>query len=114
MRTRCMNRIVTILIFSFLSITSFSQTDFSSQLSAWKSKFPEEEYVAASFNTIISFTLNANPKPGFAKVNVLVRDEITLVPTKDFKAFEDGLFYNQQVTITVQIIWLSTANEGME
>ena len=94
-----MNRAINIILFSFLSIASFAQTDYSSQLGAWKSKFPEEEFVAASYKTIVSFTLNANPKPGFAKVNVLVRNEITIVPTKDFKAFDDGLFYNEQVSI---------------
>jgi hypothetical protein len=77
-----MIRIITIVLFSFISIISFSQTDYTSQLSAWKSKFPDEEFVAASYKTIINFTLNANPKPGFAKVNVLVRNEITIVPTK--------------------------------
>ena len=99
MGKRTMNRTLTTILFSFISIVSFSQTDFTSQLSAWKSKFPEEEYVAASYKTTVNFTLNANPKPGYAKVNVLVRREIVIVPTKDFKAFDDGLFYNDQVSI---------------
>src|SRR6185369_1518876 len=99
MRPGSMIRIITVVLFSLISIVSFSQTDYTSQLSLWKSKFPEEEFVATRYNTIIRFTLNANPKPGFAKVNVLVRNEITIVPTKDFKAFDDGLFYNQQVSI---------------
>jgi len=99
MRPGSMIRIITVVLFSLISIVSFSQTDYTSQLSLWKSKFPEEEFVAARYNTIIRFTLNANPKPRFAKVNVLVRHEITIVPTKDFKAFDDGLFYNQQVSI---------------
>jgi len=94
-----MIRAITIILFSTFSISSFSQTDYSSQLSSWKTKFPEEEFVAVNYNTIISFTLNANPKPGFGKVNALVRHEVTLVPTKDFKGFNDGLFYNQQVSI---------------
>ena len=99
MRSRSMIRAITIILFSTFSISSFSQTDYSSQLSSWKTKFPEEEFVAVNYNTIISFTLNANPKPGFGKVNALVRHEVTLVPTKDFKGFNDGLFYNQQVSI---------------
>ncbi len=69
MRSLSMFRAISIGLFSIVAISSFSQTDYSSQLSAWKSKFPEEEFVAANYNTIISFTLNANPKPGFAKVN---------------------------------------------
>jgi len=58
-----MIRAITIILFSTFSISSFSQTDYSSQLSSWKTKFPEEEFVAVNYNTIISFTLNANPKP---------------------------------------------------
>jgi transglutaminase-like putative cysteine protease len=94
-----MIRAITFILFSIVSTFSFSQTDYASQLSSWKTKFPEEEFVAVNYNTIISFTLNANPKPGFGKVNALVRHEVTLVPTKDFKGFNDGLFYNQQVSI---------------
>ena len=99
MGSRSMIRAITIFLFSIVSIFSFSQTDYSSQLSSWKTKFPEEEFVAVNYTTIVSFTLNANPKPGFGKVNALVRHETTLVPTKDFKGFNDGLFYNQQVSI---------------
>jgi len=91
--------IVFIFSLKIVSIVSFSQVDYSAQLSNWKSKFPEEEFVAASYNKIITFTLNENPKPGFGKVNVSVKHEITIVPTKDFKAFNDGLFYNQQVSL---------------
>jgi len=82
-----------------IPIISFSQVDYSSQLNSWKSKYPDEEFVAANYTETVSFTLNANPKPGFSKVNVSVKHEVTLVPTKDFKLFVDGLFYNQQVSI---------------
>ena len=99
MWSRSMIRAISTILFSTVSIFSFSQTDYSSQLSGWKSKFPEEDFIAVNYNTIISFILNANPKPGVAKVNALVRHETTLVPTKDFKGYNDGLFYNQQVSI---------------
>ncbi len=80
MRSTTMICIITIVLFSFISFDSLSQADHSSQLSAWKSEFPEQEFVASSYNTIIRFTLNADPKPGFANINVLGRPEITFVP----------------------------------
>ena len=55
--------IITIVLFSFVSIVSISQTDYSSQFSASKSEFPKGGFVAANLNTIISFTLNANSIP---------------------------------------------------
>ena len=67
-----MLRIISILLFSFISIVS-------------KSEFSKREFVAANFNTIISLTLNANSIPGFAKINVLVKHEITNIPTDCFK-----------------------------
>jgi len=55
--------LITILLFSFVSIVSFSQTDNLSVLSAWKSKFPEEEFVFGGYRTIINFILNNSNKP---------------------------------------------------
>jgi len=77
--------IITIVLFSFVSIVSISQTDYSSQFSASKSEFSKRGFVAAHLNTIISFTLNANSTPGFAKINVLVKHEITNIPSDCFK-----------------------------
>ena len=78
-----MLRIITILLFSFTSIASISQTDYSPQLSAWKSEFSKQEFIVTSYNTILRFTLNANPKSGFAIT--LVRHEITNISTDCFK-----------------------------
>ena len=86
-------------LFITLSGAASAQVDYTSQLGSWKTKFPDEEFVAANYAKTISFTLNANPKPGAGKVNVLVKHQVTMVPTKDFKGFNDGLFYNQQVSI---------------
>jgi hypothetical protein len=58
-----MLRIITILLFSFISIVSISQTDHLPQLHAWRSEFHKQEFVATSFGTIINFTLNANSIP---------------------------------------------------
>jgi hypothetical protein len=67
-----MLRIITILLFSFIPIASISQTDHSPQLSVWKSEFSKQELVVPNYNTISSFTLNADPKASDAKANVLV------------------------------------------
>ncbi len=80
-----MLRITAILLFSFTSIASISQTDYSPQLSAWKSEFSKQEFIVTSYNTIIRFTLNANSKPSFGKINVLVKHEITNIPSDCFK-----------------------------
>ena len=76
--------IITIVLFSFVSIVSISQTDYSSQFSASKSGFSKRGFIAANLNTIINFTLNANSTPGFAKINVLVSREL-LLSTNCFK-----------------------------
>jgi len=76
--------IITIVLFSFVSIVSISQTDYSSQFSASKSEFSKRGFVAANLNTIISFTLNANSIPCFAKINVLVSRKL-LLSTNCFK-----------------------------
>ena len=80
-----MLRIITILLFFFTSIVSISQTDYSPQFSAWKSEFSKQEFIVTSYNTIIRFTLNANSKPSFGKINVLVKHEITNIPSDCFK-----------------------------
>jgi len=68
-----MLRIIFILLISFVSIVSFSQTDHSSQFHIWKSKFSEQEFAVAGHNPIINFTLNTYPKFSFSKMNILVR-----------------------------------------
>jgi hypothetical protein len=55
--------IITILVFSFISIVSISQTGHLPQLSAWRSEFHEQEFVPANYNTVINFTLNVNSIP---------------------------------------------------
>lgn len=85
--------------FIFYSARVFSQTDFTSNLQGWKSQFPKEDVIAYSHKEIISFSLNADPKPGEGKVKATVNTEMVLVPVKDFLKYSDGLFYNDEVTI---------------
>ena len=55
-----MLRIITILLFSFISIVSISQTDHLPQLHAWRSEIHKQEFVVPNFGTIINFAINAN------------------------------------------------------
>ncbi|HZI54667.1 MAG TPA: transglutaminase domain-containing protein [Chitinophagaceae bacterium] len=86
-----------ILLFSFF--TAFSQSDLSGNLQSWRSKYPKEEVIAYSHREIVSFSLNADPKQGEGKVKATVNTEVILVPVKDFLRYNDGLFYNDEVTI---------------
>jgi transglutaminase-like putative cysteine protease len=86
-----------ILLFSFS--TAISQTDFSTNLQGWKSKYPKEEVIAWSHKEIVSFSLNTESKQGDGKVKATVNTEVILVPVKDFLKYNDGLFYNDEITI---------------
>lgn len=55
--------------------------------------------IAYSHKEIVSFSLNADPKQGEGKVKAIVNTEMILVPVKDFLKYNDGLFYNDEVTI---------------
>ena len=89
--------IITLL---FLFNKTFSQqTDFTGNVSAWKTEFPKEDVIAYSYKETINFSLNADPKPGEGNVQATVISEINLVPVKDFIKYEDGLYYNDEVSI---------------
>jgi hypothetical protein len=61
--------------------------------------FPKENVIAYSYKETVNFFLNENPKPGEGNVKAKVINEITLVPVKDYIKYEDGLFYNDEVSI---------------
>jgi transglutaminase-like putative cysteine protease len=82
-----------------LFINSFSQTDLSANIAAWRSLFPKEDVIGYSYKETISFSLNTDPKPGEGNVKANVINEITLVPVKDFIKYEDGLFYYDEMVI---------------
>ena len=81
------------------SLPAFSQSNFSANLADWKIQFPKEDVIAYAHKEIISFSLNADPKPGEGKVKATVSTEIMVVPVKDFLKYTDGLFFNEEVTI---------------
>src|SRR5688572_9774478 len=84
-----------------VSVPHFSsaQADHSDKISSWKTQFPKEETIAYLHKEVISFSLNATPAPGEGKVKANVSTQVTLVPVKDFIKYDDGLFYNQQISI---------------
>ena len=55
--------------------------------------------IAYSHKEIVTFSLNPEPKQGEGKVKATVNTEMVLVPVKDFLKYNDGLFYNDEVTI---------------
>lgn len=95
----CAKRAVSTAILSFLFSFSFSQTSYTEKIADWKKLFPKEDVVAVSYKEIIDFSLNPNPKPGEGKVKATVVNEFVLVPVKDYLKYEDGLFYNDEITI---------------
>lgn len=84
---------------TFFCITVFSQTDFAGKISSWKSAFPKEDVVAYSYKETVNFSLNADPKPGEANVQATVVNDLTIVPVKDFIKYQDGLYYNDEVSV---------------
>ncbi len=82
-----------------VSFGSTAQSDLSGKISEWKTTFPKEEVVANSFKEVIDFYLNSNATASESRVKATVSSETILVPVKDFLKYEDGLFYNEQVSI---------------
>jgi transglutaminase-like putative cysteine protease len=98
-RLICIRRIFLAVFIISLPVYGFSQIDFSGNVSSWKTLFPKEDVVANSYKETVSFSLNPNPKPGEGNVKATVINEMTLVPLKDFMKYNDGLFYNDEVSI---------------
>src|SRR5258708_4519581 len=91
-----------ILIFSFYTAhtqAAYTQADYADKVSSLKDQFPKEDVVAYQHKEVVSFSLNQNPAPGEGKVKATVTTQVTLVPVKDYLKYEDGLFYNQQISI---------------
>jgi transglutaminase-like putative cysteine protease len=84
-------------LFTFFSSTA--QTSYTDKIAEWKTKFPKEEIIANQFKEVIDFTLDNSPTAGEAKVKAKVSSETILVPVKDFIKYEDGLFYNDEMSV---------------
>ena len=93
--TRCLSFLTAIGFY----LPVFSQADFAANVTKWKTQFPKEDVIAYTHKEIVSFSLNTDPKPGEGKVKATVVTEMTIVPVKDFIRYNDGLFYNDEVTI---------------
>lgn len=78
---------------------TFSQTDYTSNLPSWKTLFPKEDVIVSTYKETISFSYNPNPGPGEGNVKATVSNELVLVPQKDFMKYQDGLYYNDEVSI---------------
>ena len=92
-------RIYLIIFFIGCIVNCHAQTTFTDKIAGWKTTFPKEEVVANLFKEVIDFTLVASPAVGEAKVKAKVSSETVLVPVKDFIKYEDGLFYNDEMSV---------------
>jgi len=91
---------ICLLIFCLLcSLNSQAQSSFTDKIAEWKTTFPKEEVVATMFKEVIDFTLNSNAAATEPKVKATVSSETVLVPVKDFIKYEDGLFYNDEMSV---------------
>ena len=81
------------------SYTVTAQMDYADKVSSLKSEFPKEDVIAVQHKEVVNFMLNKDAAPGEAKVKAFVATEVTLVPVKDYVKYEDGLFYNQQISV---------------
>jgi hypothetical protein len=83
----------------FFAVPTFAQTAFTDKVGEWKKQFPKSDVVATTYKQVVDFLPNPSPKPGEGKVKASVREEITLVPLKDFIKYEDGLFYYDEISL---------------
>ena len=97
-----LHRIRAIICFSLLTTSFFTvmaQMDYADKVSSLKNEFPKEDVIAYQHKEVINFLLNKDAAPGDAKVKAVVTTEVTLVPVKDYVKYEDGLFYNQEISV---------------
>ncbi len=99
MRTYPQAGICMVFLFFGCCITSNAQTAFTDKIAEWKSTFPKEEVVATLFKEVIDFSLNSTAAAGEPRVKATVSSETVLVPVKDFIKYEDGLFYNDEISL---------------
>ena len=88
-----------VLLLLGCSINSNAQTNYADKIPAWKTTFPKEDVVATLFKEVIDFTLTASPAVGAAKVQAKVFSQTVLVPVRDYIKYEDGLFYNDEMSV---------------
>jgi Transglutaminase-like enzymes, putative cysteine proteases len=86
-------------VFLYLSLFSFCQSSFTNQIPEWKKLFPKDEVIAATYKEVVDFELNPNAKSDEGKIKAIVRNEMTILPLKDYAKYEDGIGYNDEVSV---------------
>ena len=99
MNLRPIRPIISSCLLIACSYTVAAQMDYADKVNSLKSQFPKEEVIALQHKEVVNFMLNKDGAPGQAKVKAFVTTEVTLVPVKDYVKYEDGLFYNQQISV---------------
>lgn len=92
-------RICQLAICLLSSLITQAQTNFTDKIAEWKTTFPKEEVVATLFKEVIDFTLNPTATATKEKVKATVSTQTVLVPVKDYIKYEDGLFYNDEISL---------------
>ena len=77
----------------------FSQNNYADKIADWKKQYKKEDVIAVSHKETVDFYLKPDAKPGESKVKATVKNEIVIVPVKDFMKYEDGVFYNDEIAI---------------
>lgn len=82
-----------------LTIYVSAQVNYQDKIAEWKKLFPKQDAVSYTYKETITFIPNFSPKPGEGTVKTSVLNEMILVPMKDYMNFEDGMFYNDELSI---------------
>ncbi|MFL5787633.1 MAG: transglutaminase domain-containing protein [Flavisolibacter sp.] len=95
----CANKclILNVLLLTFSA--SYCQTSYVDQIPQWKKLFPKEDVIAASYKEVVNFSINPNPKPDEGIVQASVQNEMTILPLKDYVKYEDGVGYNDEISV---------------
>src|SRR5437660_9294088 len=95
----CANKclILNLLLLTFSA--SYCQTNYIDQIPQWKKLFPKEDVIAASYKEVVNFSINPTPKPDEGKVQATVLNEMTILPLKDYVKYEDGVGYNDEISV---------------
>ncbi|HZJ59465.1 MAG TPA: hypothetical protein VFD24_04290, partial [Chitinophagaceae bacterium] len=99
MRVHLIRPVISFILLLTSFFTATAQMDYADKVGSLKNEFPKEDVIAYQHKEIVNFLINKDAAPGESKVKAVVTTEVTLVPVKDYVKYEDGLFYNQQISV---------------
>jgi len=99
MRVHLIRPVISFILLLTSFFTATAQMDYADKVGSLKNEFPKEDVIAYQHKEIVNFLINKDAAPGESKVKAVLTTEVTLVPVKDYVKYEDGLFYNQQISV---------------